>query len=241
MTGPDDAGRIRRRRRLLAWSALPMLAALAFAALVGQRTWSTRQGVDALSEAMFRPGQVDEAVTWFERSERFNVYDREQPAFNRGVAEFRAGDLAQAHAEFERAFDLARGDDRCRVLVNLALTVEARGREVAEDLPDDAQGWYAEARGLATGNPTCLALTTPAGDGPGDRLARLVERLEQDLPEVPDEMLQPEADPATAPEPDDGFDQLNRMLDENAEKRSQGRELEDTAVVPRSSHDGPRW
>jgi hypothetical protein len=221
---------------------VPALAVLAVAAALLGRAWATERGIDAVKGSVFARGRAVEAVEWFDRSGRINLYDREVPSFDRGVAWFRAGELARARAEFERALRLAGDDTRCRVVVNLALTVEAQGDATAEMDPPGSQALYAEATGIAEGNPACRARTTAEGDGEGDRLQRLLERLDEKLLETAGrEVSTSRADPGSAREPDDDFTELERRLDQNAETRSEGRELEEEVVLDPSVFDGRQW
>lgn len=232
----------RRRRRLLAWSAVPALVVVAVATVLIGRALATDRGIAAVPSSTFDRGRATEAVTWFDRSEWINLYDREGPSFNRGVAWFASGDLARARAEFEAALDLAGGSARCRVLVNLALTVEAQGDALAEPDPHGSQALYAEAKGIAQGNPACLGRRTPEGDGEGDRLQRLLERLEDKLVTAEStEVSRPRADPDSTREPDDDFSELEQQLDENAETRSEGRELEEGVDLTPTRSRGPQW
>jgi hypothetical protein len=239
---PADRARRRRRRRLLGWSALPALLVLAIAAALLGRAWATERGIDAVDRSVFARARAADAVEWFDRSGWINLYDREVPSFNRGIAWFRAGELARARSDFERALGLAGDASRCRVVVNLALTVEAQGDAAAEIDPIDSQALYGESKGIVQGHGSCLARTTPAGDGEGDRLQRLLDRLEDKLLETTGrEVSASNADPGSGREPDDDFDQLERRLDQNAETRSEGRELEEDVVLDPSVSAGPQW
>jgi hypothetical protein len=233
--------RRRRRRRLVAWSLIPALIVLGGAGVVGHRTWATWRGIDAVEHSAFRPSRARMGVEWFDRAAWVNLYDTADPSFNRGVAWFAAGELARARIEFEDAISMAGGAQRCVVLVNLGLTMEAEAAAASEIDEASGQALYAAAKDVVVGNPSCLARTAPDGDGPGDRLARLLARLEEHLPLPTRDIEVTRADPNATGEPDDAFDQLNRRLDDNAQTRSQGRELEEVAVVPRTEHDGPRW
>ena len=127
-------------------------------------------------------------------------------------------------------------------IVNLALTVEAQGDTTIDLNPVDAQALYAEAKGIAQSNPACLARTTPDGDGEGDRLARLLGRLAEKMQrEASQEVTRSQSDSGGTRDPDDNFSDLEQQLDENAEARSEGRELEEEVVLDPSVFDGPQW
>jgi len=238
----SDDERARRRRRLLAWSVLPAVVLLVMAGALLGRAVATERGIEAVERATFARERAVDAVTWFDRAGRFEITDRARPAFNRGVAWFRAGELGRARQEFQAAWRAADDDIHCRVVVNLALTVEAQG-DVALDVdPIDAQALFAEAKGIAQGNAECLARTTASGDGEGDRLARLLARLaEKMVPEGGREVTRSQSDEGGTRDPDDNFSELEQQLDENAEARSEGRELEEEVVLDPSVFHGPQW
>jgi hypothetical protein len=243
-SGPalDGASRRRRRRRLVAWSVLPALVALAVAGALGGRAITTDRGIAAIDGSALVPSRAADAVEWFDRSEAVTFSDREVPSFNRGVAWIAAGELSRARAEFDRALERAEGAARCRVVVNLALTVEAQGDALVDADPHGSQALYAEAKGVAEGNPECRARRTPASDGPGDRLDRLLERLEAKLEtEGSREVSRPRADPNSAREPEDDFSELEKQLDENAETRSEGRELEEGVELAPTVSNARPW
>jgi len=196
--------------------------------------------------AAYRTDDHERAVEWFDRAAVINVYDRELPAFDRGDALVAAGNLAGARLAFEEALGLADGERRCVVVVNLVLTVELQGDAIAATDAGAARQFYAEADDLIRVNDGCLPLTTAEEDGPGDRLARALDRLEDKLEEeelasVP----QAEAEAVTEPEPgdpsDDDVDELERRLEENAETRTQGREINESLDRGLPPQDGPSW
>jgi hypothetical protein len=239
---PVGASRRRRRRRLVVWSALPALVALGAAGVLGGRAFTTDRGIAAIDGSALVPSRAADAVEWFDRSEAVTFSDREAPSFNRGVAWFAAGELSRARAEFDRALERAEGAARCRVVVNLALTVEAQGDALVDADPHGSQALYAEAKGIAEGNPECRARRTPARDGPGDRLERLLERLESKLlTDDSREVSRPRADPNSTREPEDDFSELEQQLDENAETRSEGRELEEGVDLAPTASNARPW
>jgi hypothetical protein len=234
--------RARRRRRLLGWSALPGLAVAALGGVLIGRAVANERGIDAVEHSTFARARALDAIDWFDRAGWIELTDRELAPFNRGVAWFRAGELGQARGEFEAALRAAGEGTRCRTIVNLALTVEAQGDTTIDLNPVDAQALYAEAKGIAQSNPECLARTTPDGDGEGDRLTRLLARLAEKMPrEAGQEVTRSRSDTGGTRDPDDNFSELEQQLDENAETRSEGRELEEEVVLDPSVFDGPQW
>ena len=238
----DDRARRRRRRRLLGWSALPALALLGLAGLLLGRAVANERGVDAVERSAFARERALDAVTWFDRAGWFELGEGGLAPFNRGVAWFRAGELGRARSEFEVALRAAGEGVRCQVVVNLALTVEAQGDATIDVNPVDAQALYAEAKGIAQSNRHCLARATPDEDGEGDRLARLLERLAEKMQrEASQEVTRSQSDSGGTRDPDDNFSELEQQLDQNAETRSEGRELEEEVVLDPSVFDGPQW
>jgi hypothetical protein len=239
---PDDRARRRRRRRLLGWSALPALALLGLAGVLLGRAVANERGIDAVEGSAFARERAIDAVTWFDRAGWFDLGEGGLAAFNRGVAWFRAGELGRARSEFEVALRAVDEAARCQVVVNLALTVEAQGDAAIEVNPVDARALYGEAKGIAQSNPQCLARTTPDEDGEGDRLARLLGRLaEKTQRDAGQEVTRSESDSGRTREPDEDFSELEQQLDDNAEARSEGRELEEEVVLDPSVFDGPQW
>jgi len=246
VTAGDGRRRRRRRRRLLVWSALPVVAMLAVGAKLHFTSWATGRGIDAYETG--DDDRYDDAVDWFDRAAWINVYEREIPAFDRGGALVASGQLDEARLAFEEALGLAGGGRRCKVVVNLALTMEMQGDAAAAVELDalDAQRFYVEARDVIEANGECLALTTADGNGEGDRLERATARLNGKIIAEPT-MRVPRAstDQATGPQPDDPADddlnELEERLDENAETRSEGREINESIDVPLPPRDGPSW
>lgn len=244
--GAADGVRRRRRRRLLAWSALPVVAMLAVGAKLVFTSWATDRGIAAYGAGSDDGGRYDRALQWFDRAAWINVYEREIPAFDRGDALVAAGDLPAARLAFEEALGLARGARRCTVVVNLALTIEMQGDAAAAVVELDGQRFYVEAGELIDDNGECMELTTAVDDGQGDRLARALDRLDgKIIQQVTTRVPRATADQAVGPDPedpsDDDVDELEQQMEENAETRSEGREINesiDRALPPR---DGPSW
>ncbi|MDQ3469356.1 MAG: hypothetical protein M3487_06285, partial [Actinomycetota bacterium] len=209
-------------------------------------SWATERGIEAYEAGRADPEAYGTAVRWFDRAARLNVYEREVPPFDRGDALVGKGDLSGARTSFEEALGLAGDDRRCVVVVNLVLTIELQGDALTAVDELDARPMYAEAEAVIEANRDCLARTTPAGDGEGDRLARAAARLDdKSRVEQPDRRTQTRQDETTDADPvkpgDGDLDELERRLEDNAETRVEGRELDeglDQGVPP---HDGPSW
>lgn len=167
MTGIDD--RRQRRRRLLWVSAPAVLVVVLVAAKVISMPLINDRGIDA-----FDRGDSAAATDRFDALAVGNVVQRHIAPFNLGDARFAAGDLDGARSEFERALDLASADARCRVLVNLVVTIEALGDDRAEsDDSDGARALYTEALEMTEESDCPIG----AGDGSGERLGEAGERL----------------------------------------------------------------
>ncbi|HEY9408653.1 MAG TPA: hypothetical protein VIP77_03640 [Jiangellaceae bacterium] len=170
MTGIDDR---RGRRRRLLWASAPVVLIVALVALVALKAISmpliNDHGIDA-----FDRGDSASATDSFDALAFGNVVQRHIAPFNLGDARFVAHDFDGARAQFERALDLASADDRCRVLVNLVMTVEALGDERAEsDDPDGARALHTEALGMIEESDCPIDNI----DGSGERLDEARDRL----------------------------------------------------------------
>ena len=164
--GIDDR---RQRRRRLLWASAPVVLVVALVALKAiSMPLINDRGIDA-----FDRGDSASATDRFDALAVGNVVQRHIAPFNLGDARFVARDFDGARAQFERALDLAPADDRCRVLVNLVMTVEALGDDRAEsDDSDGARALYTEALGMIEESACPFDR-----DGTGERLDEAKDRL----------------------------------------------------------------
>ncbi len=165
-----------RRRRLLLWSALPVLLVLCFAAkLLSLGILADR------AAAGFSAGNAP-AVDAAARGLGFaNVVEPHKAPFAAGDAAVAAEDYARARTQFEQALSMvpANSGDGCIIRVNLVLAIERLGdqRQQAGD-PASAVLLFQEALATAGQAPeACLA----GNPDTGGRLADAKERLEGKL------------------------------------------------------------
>lgn len=165
--GIDDR---RQRRRRLLWASAPVVLVMALvAAKAISMPLINDGGIDA-----FDRGDSASAIDRFDALAAGNVVQRHIAPFNLGDAQFVARDFDGARAQFERALDLASADDRCRVLVNLVMTVEALGDDRAESGDSDgARALYTEALGMIEESDCPI----DSIDGSGERLDEATDRL----------------------------------------------------------------
>ncbi len=241
-----NAARKRRRRRLVRWSAVPALLVVAVAAGLLFTTWATGRGIDAYDAGADDADRSAGALEWFDRASWLDAHEQEIAPFDRGDTLFRLRDFEGARAAFEQAYELADGDRRCIVVVNLVLTLETQGDALAAVDQLAAQPSYADAVEVIEENPGCLALTTPENDGAGDRLERVQERLlAKILLDAPNQTRrEPRNLPseAEAVDPDQSdVDELERRMEKNADARSRGREIDEGEDRGRPTEEGPSW
>lgn len=219
-----------RRKRLLLWSAVPVMLLLCVAAkLLSLNVLADRAATG------FAAGNAPAVDAAAEGLGLANLVEPHKAPFAAGDAAVLAGDYGEAKALFEQALGLVPdgAGDECLVLVNLVLVTEGLGdqRLQAGD-PSSAVPLFNEALATAGQAPEgCLSPDAAAGaDG---RLAEARERLEGKLGAAG----RPE-DPEDAPgkeSPQDGSaaaqqSQLDRLQENSRQaqrERNSGREREE--------------
>jgi hypothetical protein len=219
-----------RRRRLLLWSAVPVLLALCLAVKLLSLGILADQAA-----AGFVAGNapaVDAAAAGLGLA---NVVEPHKAPFAAGDAAGLAGDYGTARILFEQALGLVPtgSGDECLVRVNLVLVTERLGdqRLQAGD-PSSAVPLFKQALAIAGQAPEgCLSRDSDAGAG--GRLAEARERLEGKISAAG----QP-ADPAPGPGEESPLDgpgdaqqgQLDQLQDNSRQaqrERNSGREREE--------------
>ncbi|MEV7572798.1 hypothetical protein AB0P28_06790 [Pseudarthrobacter sp. NPDC089323] len=211
----DRRSRLRGRRPLLLWSAVPVLLLLGVAAKFLSLGLLAGQAVDAY--AAKDPAAVEAAA---EALNLANVVERHKAPFAAGDAKVLAGDNPAAKILFQEALDAvpAGSADDCVIRVNLSLAIEHIGdaKLRAED-PASAAALYAEALDVAVAAPPGCFSGTSAEDA-GKQLTEAERRL--------DEKLAAAAQPAEAP----GESQPEDSSEEQASpQQSQLEQLEESA------------
>ena len=110
------------RRRLLLWSALPVLLALLLAAKLLSAAWFSGQ-----ASAAFARGDAPAVASAAAVLGIANVLEPHKAPFAAGDALALRGDFAGARTAFEAALAAAPPADECRVRANLALSIERLG------------------------------------------------------------------------------------------------------------------
>lgn len=232
-----------RRRRLLAWSALPVVLAVCIAVkllslgLLGGRAADAFDAADAAS--------VRAAADALQPA---NLIEPHKAPFAAGDADVLDGNFAAARLRFEEALDLvppARSEsaEACVIRVNLVLAIERLGDEKLQaGEPAPAAGLFREALAAAEAAPDrCFSEGQPGGTG--DRLAGADARLQQKLSAAGNKPA-PDAGPAEDAPGEDGqasplqsqLQQLEDSARQGQRERNSGREreeyLSDTEYAP---------
>lgn len=233
------------RRRWVVRSAGPSLVVIALAVTILGRAVELERAASAYAAAVGEPERAAGAVQAY-RSLQWPVwFDEEAPLLGEGAASLLAGDLNGARSAFESVVAHGDGERRCRAIVNVVLTIEAQGDEVVAIDGGAASLHYEEARRTVDLDPGCRQRRHADGTGAGDRLDRAAARLDDKLAALPPSAASDELRPVTPEESDSDFDpadlnELDRALEENADTRSRGRELDEStepAGIPRD----PQW
>lgn len=218
------------RRRLLAWSAVPVIVVLCVAVkllslgLLGARAANAYETNDAASVRAAAEGL-----------QPVNLIEPHKAPFAEGNAEVLAADFAAARLRFEEALDhipatRSGSADACIIRVNLVLAIERLGDErlAAED-PASAAGLFGEALAAVAAAPEgCFSEGHPAGTG--DRLAGAEARLQKKLAGAGQEPARGQEE--NPPEPDqdsvqqDKLKQLEDSARQAQRERNTGRERE---------------
>ena len=216
-----------RRRRLLGWSALPVLLALCVAAKL--LSLGVLGGQAASGFAAGDARAVDAAAGGLGIA---NVVEPHKGPFASGDSAVLDGDYGAARTRFEQALGMAPdgSPDSCLIRVNLVLAIERLGdqRLQAGD-PASAVLFFADALAAAGQAPEACGSVAPDADG---RLAEARDRLEGKLAAAGQPAGQPAA-PAEDSPPDGTGDarqsQLQQLQDSAREaerERNSGRERE---------------
>ncbi len=219
--GPSEpaasrAARLARRRRLIAWSVLPVLLAALVAA-----------------KLLVMVGAADRAVVAFHANDATgghqaadtmafgNVIERHKAPFARGDAWAVAGDLEQARVAFEEALELApvNSVDSCWIRVNLALTYEKLG-DTAHEAGDDTTAREHWQRVVEITEATPPACSDPEADGADQKASEIGARAKAKL-EPPENPPPPKPDPQKQQQQQKKKqDELDKKTEENRRDRN---------------------
>lgn len=211
---PVDTNRRRGRRRLLLWSALPVLLALCMAGKLLSLNLLAGQAVSGFHAG--NSAAVDAAANALSLA---NAVEPHKAPFAAGDGRALAGDYAAAKLLFEDALAaVPRGSTaECIIRVNLSLATEklGDGKRDIED-PASAASLYAEALAVVEAAPPgCFS--GDAAEDSGQRLSQAGDRLNG--------KLEAAAEPGEAQE---GSPQDQTSKEESAQQ-SQLEQLEESA------------
>lgn len=128
---------VRRRRRLLLGSALPVLLALLLAAKLLSAAWFAGQAGGAFARGDAPAVESAAAVLGVA-----NLLEPHKAPFAAGDARALRGDYTGARTAFEAALAAAPAADECRVRANLALSIERLGDAEADAGNGGADGTH---------------------------------------------------------------------------------------------------
>lgn len=217
-----------RRRRLLLWSAMPVLLVLCVAAkllslnvLAGRAASAFESGNSAAVEAVASALGVANAV------------EPHKAPFAAGDGRALAGDYAAARLFFEEALAVVPGGspDECMVLVNLSLAIEKLGdQKLDTGDPASADSLYTEALGVVAVAPSGCFTGDSSADS-GVRLSEAEERLNQKLDaaaatEAPGDSPRQEA-PAEESAQQSQLEKLEESARQAQRERNAGRERDE--------------
>lgn len=175
-SGDDGTKRLRRRRKLLLWSAVPVLLMMLTAAKIfslGALGNAAADGFDRGDSATVASAASGLAVA--------NIFEPHKALFAAGDALVLVQDYAGARGRFTEALAAAPASDACRIRVNLVLTIEALG-DSALEAGDSIEAARLYAEGLAVikeAPPECFPESPSAQGGEGEKLNRADARLKE--------------------------------------------------------------
>ncbi|MET3950418.1 hypothetical protein [Arthrobacter sp. UYEF36] len=185
-----------RRRRLLLWSALPVLLALLLAAKLLSAACFSGQASGAFARGDAPAVESAAAVLGIA-----NFLEPHKAPFAAGAGLALRGDYTAARTAFEAALDAAPPADECRVRANLALSIErlgdtGSGGTGGTDGTGEGVRLLEEALAVVRAAPAgCFGADTADSEA-GERLQQAGQRLEEKI-----ERLRGLAEPGGAAEP----------------------------------------
>ncbi|MCM3660441.1 hypothetical protein M3148_05450 [Georgenia satyanarayanai] len=208
---PPLPAHLRRRRRLLAWSAPVVLAFLVTGSLLVGTVLGAALGTRELDALRF-----PEAARQYQAQQRWTGFAEQWKAwFNSGTAQYRAEEHFLAVEDLRVALELvpeagplpggpegskAPESPECRVRTNLSLAIEAMGDVAATDDADPgmAEVYYAEAQEVIA---PCTS--SPENEESSERQQDKEQQAREDQQEPQDQPSdQPSSDPSDEPSDD---------------------------------------
>jgi len=229
--------RARLRRRLLLVGLVPLL----LVALVGLKV-VLMLGHDRDGRAAYGRDDHGPAAEAFAGNSTLNVVETWVAPFDEGTSLLADGEYDDALRRLDAALDHAPAEQRCTVLVNVALAHEALG-DAAEENDDAAtarERWEAGRDALADGD-----CPTDAGQGADQaRQATAVDDRLADKLDVGQEQEQPQQQdqPQQPPPPSEEQKEKERKLDRRTEQGQQDRrDQQEYDEYDGSTADEPQW
>ena len=208
MARPIDPERARRRRRrILLLASVPVVI---FALLLAGKLISVTV-INQTAIAQYNRSAFEQSEETWSGMLEFNLVETWIPFFNRGDAKVGAEDYTSAIDDFEKALELAPGDKKCMVAVNLAHSWETLG-----DIYEEG-GFHQGAVQLYQAAEDVLA---SMGDDcePPDAAADQFDQVEGD---VADKKAQAEANQQAQESEDPGSQGSDDKLDDLGDKQQQ--------------------
>lgn len=222
---------LRRLRRRLLVASTPLVVLLT---ILGVRL-ATLNLIHEQTLAAYQAGDVAGTLASGERQGWVNAVERFRAPFAIGDGHVLAGRFDLARSAFEEALSQVPdgGIDECKVRVNLGLTYERLGDDArVRERPTEAQQYYEKGIRVTKERPP-LCDAPEAGQGTGQQLQDVQERMEDKSAPPGDEPSespgeQPAPTPPTQPAPDpqktpsqEQQDELERQQRENTTERNQ--------------------
>jgi tetratricopeptide (TPR) repeat protein len=187
----DGADRLRRRRRLLLWSVVPVLLVGLLVAKILSVGVLGRNAVEG-----FERGDGPAVAAAASGLSVGNILEPHKALFAAGDALVLEQDYAGARSRFEEALAAAPMTDDCKIRVNLVLSIEALG-DSGLDAGDKDQSVQLYREGLTVikdappecfpGTPAPPVADFEAGEKLTDAAVRLTAKSEQASPQQPAE------------------------------------------------------
>jgi len=233
---PRDRARL--RRRLFLAGLVPLLVVLLVGLKVGLMLGHDRDG-----RAAFADGDYPGARSSFADNAGLNVLETWVAPFDEGTALLADEEYDAALGRLEAALDHVPDEERCTVLVNVALAHEGLGDAAVsqdQDLATATEQWEAGRAALASADcPTDAgrgeeqSATATAVD---DRLAGKLDADDEE--EQPQDQPDQEQPPPPSPEQAEKEKKLEKRNQQGQEDRRDQQEYEEYEP---GSPDGPAW
>jgi hypothetical protein len=199
--GVENTTRLRRRRKLLLWSGVPVLLVVLTAAKIFSLGVLGDNAADG-----FGRGDSQAVASAASGLAIANVIEPHKAVFAAGDALVMEQDYAGARAKFEEALAAAPPSDDCRIRVNLVLSIEALG-DSALKADDKVQAARIYGEGLAVikdAPPECFPEIPPAAQENGDQSEENTKGSEGEKLNRADARLKEKSEQSSQQQPEKG-------------------------------------